>query len=84
MHSLNYYIKAIEFCESMEAAGVASIRMPEWNIFLSDKLAPAEKALAMEAIGVYVRVHKLMHRATRLIQAVSVVALATIAYNALA
>jgi hypothetical protein len=84
MHSLNYYIKAIEFCESMEATGLASIRMPEWNIFLSDKLAPAEKILAMEAIGVYVRVHKLMHRATLAIKGISLGLLVGIVYSAMA
>jgi hypothetical protein len=84
MRSLTYYVKAIELCQAMEKAGLASLKMPEHNIFLSSKIPPQELDLAQEAVDVYVRLHRLMARCTRGLQWVSVSAIAWMLYQALA
>lgn len=81
MKALNYYVKALQFCDALEKFGMASIMMPEKNIFISNKLTGADRDLAIEAIGVYVRIHKVMNRIKIGLQIVSLCAIAIIAYH---
>lgn len=81
MRSLNYYVKAIELCRAMEEAGLASLNMPEHNIFLSNKIPAQNLSVAKEAVGVYVRLHHLASRLTLGLKVVSAFALATLIYQ---
>lgn len=71
MRSINYYFKAIELCRAMEEAGLASLNMPEHNIFLSNKIPEHDFLRVKEAVGVYVRIYRLGERLTTALKIVS-------------
>lgn len=78
MRPLSYYVKALELCRAMEEAGLASLTMPERNIFLSSKIPERDLTMVVEAVGVYVRVHRLMGRMVLGLKAISVCAVISI------